>query len=309
MDNQMKFSIIVPSRNEIADIGLTLELLRKISYRNYEVIIVDDSSDGTFELVAQDFPEFTLIKGKGIGLNAAFNQGIIQAVGDVVVLITADTSFPENFLEKIQKHYVDGYDAVVVRSVVSNSEFIFPRYIDKIQEKKFAIKKFVPIWSEAYSCRRAKALEAGLLPVFNFFNIVGGTDNLFASAVRKVALVKVDLDIHMPHIQPADFGTFYQQMYDRGRAASQLINIQPPIRRVPLMLKRLVGALFRYLKILLVLPLILESLKLKKYGKQYPNDFLKMIFASIVVNFSVANGMIGGLKDVRLHKSKVPRND
>ena len=304
MDSQLKFSIIVPSRNEITDIGLTLEFLRKVTYSNYEVIIVDDSSDGTFQFVAQHFPEFTLIKGKGIGLNAAFNQGIAQAVGEVVVLITADTSLPANYLEQIQKHYLDGHDAVVVRSVVSNSEFIFPRYMDKIQEQKFANKNFVPLWSEAYSCRREKALEAGLLPVFDGFGIVGGTDNLFALAVRKVARVKIDLDIHMYHIQPTDFATFYQQMYDRGRAASQMINIHDPIRRVPLMFKRLGGAFFRYAKILAIFPLIFESLALKKYSKQCRNDLLKMMFASMIVNFSVANGMVGGLKDVRFQKFK-----
>ena len=147
-------------------------------------------------------------------------------------------------------------------------------------------------------------MEAGLLPVFEGFGIVGGTDNLFALAVREVARVKVDLDIHAPHIQPTDFLTFYQQMYDRGRAASQMINIHHPIRRVPLLFKRLGGAIFRYAKVLAIFPLIFESIALKKYSKQYRNDLLKMMFVSMIVNLSVANGMVGGLRDVRFGNFK-----
>jgi glycosyltransferase involved in cell wall biosynthesis len=47
----MKFSIIIPTYNEERGIGATLEALLSLDYPDREIIVVDDSSDRTPEIV------------------------------------------------------------------------------------------------------------------------------------------------------------------------------------------------------------------------------------------------------------------
>ncbi|MEY4223050.1 MAG: hypothetical protein RL334_1692 [Chloroflexota bacterium] len=46
-----RFSIIVPTRNEAADIAATLRALLALEHAAFEVLVVDDSTDGTREIV------------------------------------------------------------------------------------------------------------------------------------------------------------------------------------------------------------------------------------------------------------------
>ncbi|HTC46688.1 MAG TPA: glycosyltransferase family 2 protein [Candidatus Aquilonibacter sp.] len=60
-----------------------------------EVIVVDNaSSDGTPELVAEQFPEFKLIRNPGnFGFAKANNIGIAQSTGEYVCLVNSDVKF------------------------------------------------------------------------------------------------------------------------------------------------------------------------------------------------------------------------
>ena len=47
----MKFSIIIPTYNEQDDIINTLNAISSQTYKNFEVIVVDDSNDNTYEII------------------------------------------------------------------------------------------------------------------------------------------------------------------------------------------------------------------------------------------------------------------
>lgn len=61
----------------------------------FEVIVVDNAStDGTTELIAQEFPEFKLIRNSdNLGFAKANNIGIAQSSGDYVCLVNSDVKF------------------------------------------------------------------------------------------------------------------------------------------------------------------------------------------------------------------------
>ena len=46
-----KVSIVIPTYNEENDILQTLNYLDSLEYENYEIIIVDDSSDSTPQII------------------------------------------------------------------------------------------------------------------------------------------------------------------------------------------------------------------------------------------------------------------
>src|SRR3990167_6012515 len=101
----MKFSIIVPTYNEEKDITPTLEALSTLDYPDYEVFMVDDSTDSTPEIIERYKDRgIKLIHPGGVGRCEARNIGIKMATGEVVVILNADVQIPRDFLQKIKKH-------------------------------------------------------------------------------------------------------------------------------------------------------------------------------------------------------------
>jgi alpha-1,6-rhamnosyltransferase len=71
-------SVIVPTRNNSRTILSLLRSLYEQSYSDFEVILVDSSTDGTVELAAKHYP-IRVVREKRLGLNVARNSGIHYA--------------------------------------------------------------------------------------------------------------------------------------------------------------------------------------------------------------------------------------
>src|SRR5438874_2711518 len=80
-----RVSVIVPTRNGAGLLAECLEALRGQSYRDFEVIVVDDAStDGTRQLLSehpQVDPVVSLPGERGHGFVAAANAGVAAARG------------------------------------------------------------------------------------------------------------------------------------------------------------------------------------------------------------------------------------
>lgn len=94
-----KVSILIPARNEDANILTLLQSIRNQDYKNYEVIIYDDCSvDGTYEICsafAARQPNFAVIKGRDLpegwlGKNYACYQLAKKAEGEYFLFLDAD---------------------------------------------------------------------------------------------------------------------------------------------------------------------------------------------------------------------------
>jgi chlorobactene glucosyltransferase len=92
-------SILIPVRNEAANILMLLESIRQQDYQNYEVLILDDeSSDTTYRICADyaaRYPQFRVIKGKKLphgwlGKNYACHQLAEEAQGNFFLFVDAD---------------------------------------------------------------------------------------------------------------------------------------------------------------------------------------------------------------------------
>ena len=73
--------------------------------RSFEIIVIDNnSSDGTVEMIKQKFPQVNLISlNKNTGFAYANNLGIKRAKGDYILLLNPDTQFKEDTLSVIAK--------------------------------------------------------------------------------------------------------------------------------------------------------------------------------------------------------------
>jgi rSAM/selenodomain-associated transferase 2 len=79
----MKLSIVMPVLNEADDIEAALKALQIYRVRGVEIVVVDGaSSDGTADMA----------RGRGLQMNA----GAVEARGDVLLFLHADTQLPAN---------------------------------------------------------------------------------------------------------------------------------------------------------------------------------------------------------------------
>ena len=91
----MKISIVIPTYNVEKYIAECLDSVLKQTYKNIEIICVDDfSTDNTFSILQEykdKYPSITLIRNeKNIGATFSRNRGLLLAKGEYVQFLDAD---------------------------------------------------------------------------------------------------------------------------------------------------------------------------------------------------------------------------
>ena len=97
----MKISLVILSWNTK---NLLRDCLKSINLKDvFEIIVVDNnSSDGSWEMVEKEFPNVKLIKNKkNLGFAKGNNQGIRKAKGDLIMLLNSDTIISKGSLKKL----------------------------------------------------------------------------------------------------------------------------------------------------------------------------------------------------------------
>ena len=108
-----KVSIILPARNEEEFIGKCLDSLVKQDYENYEIIVIDDSSeDKTGEIISEyvkKYPKIIPVSARPkpdgwMGKNWACMEGYGKATGELLLFTDADTKHAENVISLAVSH-------------------------------------------------------------------------------------------------------------------------------------------------------------------------------------------------------------
>lgn len=102
----MKLSIIILNYNVRYFLELCLKSVQEsIKYLNAEIIVVDNnSSDESCEMVKDLFPDVTLIKNKeNFGFSKGNNIGVAKAKGDYICILNPDTVVAEDTFVKLLK--------------------------------------------------------------------------------------------------------------------------------------------------------------------------------------------------------------
>ncbi len=93
-------SIIVPAYNEEKYITKTLDSLQNQTYKDYEIIIVDNNSTDNTQKIAKKYVSNVFLEKKQ-GYHYAINRGIKEAKGTILTVCDADTVYPKNWLQKV----------------------------------------------------------------------------------------------------------------------------------------------------------------------------------------------------------------
>jgi len=110
-----KVSIILPARNEEEFIGKCLDSLINQDYKNYEIIVIDDSSeDKTGEIIseyAKKYPKIIPVSAKPkpdgwMGKNWACMEGYRKSTGELLLFTDADTNHAKNVISLAVSHLI-----------------------------------------------------------------------------------------------------------------------------------------------------------------------------------------------------------
>ena len=101
-------SIVMPMHNAERFIRETIESILNQTYKNFELIIVDDcSTDSSLEIVkeyANNDNRIVILKNeRNLLVSMTRNNGVAVAKGEMVALIDSDDKWEPNFLESVKK--------------------------------------------------------------------------------------------------------------------------------------------------------------------------------------------------------------
>lgn len=156
MVNLTLFSIIIPLYNKEKYITRTINSVLNQTFKNFELIIVNDgSTDSSLQIIQQiQDPRIEIINQKNFGVSHARNTGIKHARSPYIAFLDADDEYIPNFLEiqskliskyKNIKFFATAYNELLpngkvqVKCLGKKSDFIIENFIKVIAKNKFFI--------------------------------------------------------------------------------------------------------------------------------------------------------------------------
>ncbi len=104
----MRFSIVIPTINRKDELLLMLLSLKEQTFKNFEVLVIDQNSNNLIELLVNRFKNdlsIKHIKAPALGASNARNVGIENAIGDILTFPDDDCEYPITLLEEISSYF------------------------------------------------------------------------------------------------------------------------------------------------------------------------------------------------------------
>jgi glycosyltransferase involved in cell wall biosynthesis len=107
-----KYSIIIPIYNRPDELNELLESLTLQTYKNFEVLVIEDGSSYKCDGIVEKFETQLDVKyyfKENEGQGFARNFGFTKATGDYFVQFDSDAIIPENYFEIVENYFENEY--------------------------------------------------------------------------------------------------------------------------------------------------------------------------------------------------------
>ncbi|MBS1503310.1 MAG: glycosyltransferase [Bacteroidetes bacterium] len=232
----MLFSVIIPLYNRPQEIKELLETLITQTYKEFEVLVIEDGSVNDAEEIVKSFEDkldVRYFKKPNEGQGFTRNYGFVRAEGDYFVIFDSDCLIPENYFETVnnylQTNWLDAYGGpddshpsfTPVQKAISYS-MTSPFTTGGIRGRKKGIGEFTPRSFNMGVSRRAWEKVGG-------FVITRSAEDLEYSIRIRSAGFKIGLipDAKVYHKRRTNFLQFYKQIHFFGRARINLYKFFP----------------------------------------------------------------------------------
>ncbi|OGG14842.1 hypothetical protein A2773_07120 [Candidatus Gottesmanbacteria bacterium RIFCSPHIGHO2_01_FULL_39_10] len=182
-------SVIIPAYNEEKYIARCLSSLKKQTYKDFEIIVVDNNSTDKTAEIAQKYGA-RVVKENIQGMTPARERGFREAKAEIIARTDADTILPPNWLEEIYKSFQRNPKAVGILGIFTSPYKWLPDVL-------------FSIYSKIWFCDLAHLLTG-------HYSLIGPNMALKKSAWQKVKvhtddkIVHEDIDLacHLAEIGP-----------------------------------------------------------------------------------------------------------
>ena len=93
-------SVLIPLYNNRLYIDEAIRSVLAQTYRNFEIIVVDDGSEDGGDKTAAGYPEVRLFRKEHSGISKTRNYALSKAQGDLITFLDSDDLWDPEFLEK-----------------------------------------------------------------------------------------------------------------------------------------------------------------------------------------------------------------
>jgi len=241
-------SVIIPTFNRWTTLQETLTALERQTWRNFEVLIVDDgSTDGTSERLCdwtsrkQDEVTFKSFRQRNLKPGQARNHGLRYATGDIVIFIGDDTIPDQNFVERhITRHNEMGEACAVLGFTDWHRERMrvtpFLEFINT-DGPQFGYGHFqdgddVPFscfYTSNVSVPRAILGEEPFHPAFDFVNWED-VELGYRLSLRGLRIV-YDSGARTKHLHPMNMFAFFKRQEQIGEKMRVILSLHPELEQ------------------------------------------------------------------------------
>lgn len=232
----MKYSLIIPVYNRPDEVSELLASIASQSFRDFEVLVVEDGSSVKCEDIVNQYAEKLdikyLFKENG-GPAMARNYAAERAEGEYLLILDSDTVLPEGYFEAIESFLSDntpdafggpdrgGEDFTPVQKAISYSMTSFFT-TGGIRGGKRKITRFFPR-SFNMGVRREVFAKLGGFSAMRF-----GEDVDFSMRVVEAGFTTALIpDAWLYHKRRTDFRKFFRQVRNSGKARISLTRRHP----------------------------------------------------------------------------------
>ena len=171
MDSKALVSVVMPTYNGSAYIRDSIDATMNQTYKNIELIIIDDGSTDSVRSICDEYAardaRIIVVSTDNKGVSNARNEGIASARGDYIVFFD-DDDYPEhNLIEKYMQAYQQWSDKDV--SFITCGMTFQNDYNKRVSDKKSILEAGRGyIEGENYLLTRSSAATLAWLRIFNF---------------------------------------------------------------------------------------------------------------------------------------------
>jgi len=176
-----QISVIVPVYNGEKYLPEAIESILAQTYKNIELIVIDDGSTDNSRDIALSYPNVKYFYQENKGVSAARNLGIQKAASDYISFLDADDLWLPNKLLLQMKALNDDPSIVIVTGYVE--QFISPEVNPLIKKKYATVPKLLKGYSlVAILVKRSLFNKTGLFPEDD---LLGETIRWFSDILAK----------------------------------------------------------------------------------------------------------------------------
>ena len=220
-------TVIIPTFNSAATLPLAFEGLKRQTYQDFQVLVVDSfSKDDTRKIAAEFNAEVIDYPGKTLGARAA---GVRHSLADYYLLLDSDQVLDSTTLQRCIDA-MSSADYLVLEEHTYRTETFVERLFEADRNLIHADMEHYMEQTHGILCPRffrgsvlRKAVEA--MPDEIVKGVQAYDDAILTLEVRKVSLKAGLVRDAVKHMEPSDLRTLWRKNLKYGRSARRMVRL------------------------------------------------------------------------------------